>query len=219
MSSGYLMSACIVELSNAKHGGIRMGKILGIGIQSYGSLKNVKMGRLFSDKSNEELGNMVVIIGQSGNGKSTLADAFGFISDCLTTDVETACDANNRGGYDQLVSQGAYAPIHFEIYYRETSNARPITYELTIGKDAMQRPYVKEERLRQRRLGQKRGRPLSFLHLREGHGYAFEGEDGGMDDEGGAARGEKKDVRLADPRKLGVVTLGAMKQYLSLIHI
>ena len=213
MSSGYLMSACIVELSNAKHGGIRMGKILGIGIQSYGSLKNVKMGRLFSDKSNEELGNMVVIIGQSGNGKSTLADAFGFISDCLTTDVETACDANNRGGYDQLVSQGAYAPIHFEIYYRETSNARPITYELTIGKDAMQRPYVKEERLRQRRLGQKRGRPLSFLHLREGHGYAFEGEDGGMDDEGGAARGEKKDVRLADPRKLGVVTLGAMKQY------
>lgn len=191
-----------------------MGKILGIGIQNYGSLKNIKMGQLFSDKSNEELGNMVVIIGQSGNGKSTLADAFGFISDCLSTDVETACDVNHRGGYDQLISQGSHGAIHFEIHYRETSNARPITYELTIGKDGADRPYVKEERLRQRRLGQKSGRPLSFLYLKEGRGYAFEGEDGGMDDDDNASdRGEKKDVRLSDLRKLGVVTLGAMKQY------
>ena len=75
-----------------------MGKILGIKIQNYGSLKNIKMGQLFSDKGDEELGNMVVVIGPSGNGKSTLADAFGFISDCLSNDVETACDANNRGG-------------------------------------------------------------------------------------------------------------------------
>ena len=190
-----------------------MGKILGMGIQNYGSLKNIKMGKLLSDTSNEEFGNMVAIIGQSGNGKSTLADAFGFLSDCLSTDVETACDANNRGGYDQLLSQGSQEAIHFEIYYRETSNTRPITYELTIDKDDAGRPYVKEERLRQRRMGHKSGRPLSFLYLKEGRGYAFEGDDGGMDDDCGIDRGEKKDVRLADLRKLGVVTLGAMKQY------
>ena len=134
-----------------------MGKILGIRIQNYGSLKDVKMGRLFSDQSGEDLDNMVVIIGASGTGKSTLADAFGFISDCLSTDVETACDASHRGGYDQLVSQGTDAPIHFEIYYRETSNARPITYELTINKDDENRPYVEEERLRQRRQGNSYG--------------------------------------------------------------
>ena len=82
-----------------------MGKILGIAIQNYGTLKNVKMGKLFSDQSSKELGNMIAVIGASGNGKSTLADAFGFISDCLSGDVESACDANNRGVFDNLFSQ------------------------------------------------------------------------------------------------------------------
>ena len=189
-----------------------MGKILGIRIQNYGSLKDVKMGRLFSDQSGEDLDNMVAIIGASGTGKSMLADAFGFISDCLSTDVETACDASHRGGYDQLVSQGADAPIHFEIYYRETSNARPITYELTINKDDENRPYVEEERLRQRRQGNSYGRPLSFLYLIRGQGYAFEGADGGQED-GGRDYGRRVEVEMVDPRKLGIVTLGAMKQY------
>lgn len=188
-----------------------MGKILGIAIQNYGSLKDIRMGQLYSDRSSKPLGNMVAIIGPSGNGKSTLADAFGFISDCLESDVETACDANNRGGYDQIISQGTKKPIHFEIYYRETSNARPITYELTIDVDKTGRPYVKEERLRQR--VQKNGRPLSFLYLLEGKGYAFEGTSGGQDDEGQATTGKKVDVELNEPRKLGIVTLGAMKQY------
>lgn len=189
-----------------------MGKILGIAIQNYGSLKNVKMGKLYSDQNATELGNMVAIIGPSGNGKSTLADAFGFISDCITTDVETACDVNNRGGYDKLVSQGSDEPIHFEIYYKENSNSRPITYELTIAKDKNERPYVKEERLRQRRPDNKRGRPLSFLYLIDGKGYAFEGKDGGRDDNGDED-GNKNPVELSDVRKLGIVTLGAMKQY------
>lgn len=190
-----------------------MGKILGIAIQNYGSLKQIKMGKLLSDQSGDELGNMIAIIGPSGNGKSTLADAFGFISDCLSADVESACDANNRGGYDQLVSQGSGGPIHFEIYYRETSNSRPITYELTIAKDKYDRPYVKEERLRQRKPGNKNGRPLSFLYLTDGKGYAFEGKEGGQDDRDGSFEGEKKEVTLADIRKLGIVTLGAIKEY------
>jgi len=189
-----------------------MGKILGIAIQNYGSLKNINMGKLFSAQQNPELGNMVAIIGASGNGKSSLADAFGFLSDCLSTDVENACDANNRGGYDQLISQVSSDPIHFEIYYKENSNSRPITYELTIAKDKNNRPYVKEERLRQRRQGNKRGRPLSFLYLKEGKGYAFEGFDGGQDDDG-VFDGQKREVELTDIRKLGIVTLGTMKQY------
>lgn len=190
-----------------------MGKILGIEIQNYGSLKHIKMGKLFSDQSGAELGNMVAIIGPSGNGKSTLADAFGFISDCLSTDVESACDANNRGGYDQLISQGSSNPIHFEIYYKENNSSRPITYELTIAKDASDRPYVKEERLRQRRANQKSGRPLSFLYLVDGKGYAFVGPDGGQSEDGSVVEGEKIEVELSDTRKLGIVTLGAMKQY------
>ena len=189
-----------------------MGKILGIAIQNYGTLKSIKMGKLFSDQTGNELGNMVAIIGPSGNGKSTLADAFGFVSDCISTDVESACDANNRGGYDQLVSQNSNEPIHFEIYYKENQNSRPITYELTIAKDKYNRPYVKEERLRQRRPGIKRGWPLSFLYLIDGKGYAFEGVEGGQADDG-TIDGDRKTVELSDTRKLGIVTLGAMKQY------
>lgn len=193
------------------NGGNNMGKILGIAIQNYGSLKDIKMGQLYSDRKKDPLGNMVAIIGPSGNGKSTLADAFGFISDCLATDVESACDAQNRGGYDQIISQGSTDPIHFELYYRENSNSTPITYELTIAKDKNDRPYVKEERLRQR-IQKKIGRPLSFLQLADGKGYAFEGNSGGIDDEG-QITGDKVDVELNDIRKLGIVTLGAMKQY------
>ena len=188
-----------------------MGKVLGIAIKNYGSLKDVTMGQVFSKRENPPLGNMVAVIGPSGNGKSTLADAFGFISDCLATDVESACDANNRGGFEQIISQGSQNAIHFEIYYRETSSTRPITYELTIAADKNGRPYVKEERLRQRI--KKRGWPLSFLYLNEGKGFAFEGAEGGEDESTGQIEGTKIPVELSDTRRLGIVTLGAMKQY------
>ena len=187
-----------------------MGKIEGIKIQNYGVLKDVVLGRTLSNQEGEPLGNLVAIIGPSGNGKSTLADAVGFLSDCLEKGVEEACDAGNRGGYEHLVSQGCDGPICFELYYREKQNTRPITYEIKIHKDESGRPYVLEERLRQR--AQSVGRPLSFLHLHKGEGYAFVGTEGGQD-EAGNVEGEKVEVSLSDLRRLGVVTLGAMKQY------
>lgn len=193
--------------------GKQMGKILGISIKNYGVLRDVRMGKLLSYQAGQELGNMVAIIGPSGSGKSTLADAFGFLSDCLATDVETACDANNRGGFEAIISQGSEEGIQFEIYYRESSNTSPITYELTIAADKSGRPYVKEERLRQRRQKQKIGRPLSFLYLIDGKGYVFEGNEGGQDEESNEFTGKKIDIELSETRKLGIVTLGAMKQY------
>ena len=187
-----------------------MGKIEGIEIKNYGPLKNIILGKTRTHQNEKELGNLVAIIGPSGNGKSTLADVFGFIADCLEMGVEAACDVGNRGGYDKLISQGAKDPISFEIYYRETKKTKPITYQLDIDIDSSGRPYVKEERLRQR--VEKRGWPRSFLHLQEGKGYAFEGTEGGQDDDG-KITGKKIDVELADIRKPGIVTLGAMKQY------
>lgn len=170
------------------------------------------MGKTFSNQGSVALNNVTTIIGASGNGKSTLADAFGFLADCLDLGVEVACDEKNRGGFDQIRSQGVKEPICFELYYRETSNTKPITYELHIDIDVSGRPYVKEERLRQR--VQKRGRPLSFLHIQNGKGYAYEGKEGGEDDEGRIiVSGKKTEVELSDIRKLGIVTLGAMKQY------
>ena len=188
-----------------------MGKIEGIKIQNYGPLKDIIMGRTLSHRELQPLGNLTAIIGPSGNGKSTLADAFGFIADCLEIGVEAACDANDRGGYERILSQGAAEPISFELYYRENSRSTPITYELVISIDKMGRPYVQQERLRYR--VQKIGRPLSFLYLQNGKGYAFEGKDGGQDEDGNVVSGKKVEVELSDIRKPGIVTLGAMKQY------
>lgn len=188
-----------------------MGKIEGIRIKNFGPLKDIVMGKTLSNQKAAVLNNMTAVIGPSGNGKSTLADAFGFLADCLELGVEAACDEKNRGGFQQLRSQGAQDPIMFELYYRENSNTRPITYELNIDEDRLGRPYVKEERLRQR--VDKRGWPLSFLYLQNGKGYAYEGKEGGADEAGRSVKGKKVDVELADIRKLGIVTLGAMKQY------
>lgn len=193
-----------------------MGKIDGISISNYGSLKSISMGKLFSHQDGQPLGNMVTIIGPSGAGKSTIADAFGFIADCLEKGVEEACDLGNRGGYHQLVSQNMDEPIRFELYYRETSNSKPITYELSIALDSSQRPYVLDERLRQR--VEKRGQPKSFLQLHEGVGYAFEGNDGWQDDTGRiSGNGVKVAVNLSDKRKLGIATYGAMSQYTRIV--
>ncbi len=193
-----------------------MGKILGFRIVNYGVLKDVRMGRLFRDGRNaktKDLGDLVAIIGENGAGKSSVADAFGFLSDCLTHDVEHACDAVNRCGFERLRSQGSEGPIRFEIYYREAQKSSPITYELAIDADKTGRAYVAEERLRQRRLGNQRGYPLTFLALNDGKGFVYEGDEGGENEETQESAGKKIDVELADRRKLGVVTLGAMKQY------
>ena len=188
-----------------------MGKIEGIKIKNYGAFREVILGKTLSFQNTEPLSNMTAIIGPSGDGKSTLADAFGFIADCLEIGLEAACDSNNRGGFDQLVSQGSDGTISFEIYYRENQSTTPITYELEIKKDRQDRPYVSMERLRDR--AKNIGRPLSFLYLQNGEGYAFEGKRGGQDEQGNAFDGEKKEVRLSDNRRMGIVTLGAMKQY------
>lgn len=190
-----------------------MGRIAGIRIKHYGSLKDIKLGKLLFDSKGGELTNMNAVIGQSGTGKSTLADAFGFLADCLEKGVEVACDLNGRGGYESLISQGANGPIEFEIYYRETSNEPPITYELAIGLDKYGRPIVEKERLRQRRANERYGRPMSFLFLEYGKGFAFKGFNSGFLEEENQEIGEKTDVELADPRQLGVVTLGELREH------
>ena len=88
-----------------------MGKIEGVRIQNFGPLRDIVMGKTLSNQKNAALNNVTVIIGPSGNGKSTLADAFGFLADCLELGVEAACDAKNRGGLMQIRSQGIADPV------------------------------------------------------------------------------------------------------------
>lgn len=104
-----------------------MRKIIGIEIHNFGILKHVKMGVLYKDSLDDELGSMVTIIGLNGSGKSTFADVFQFILDAISSNVEAACDAGYRGGYDQLVSQGSHEPIRFKICYKQDADSMILT--------------------------------------------------------------------------------------------
>jgi predicted ATPase len=209
-----------------------MAKIEGIRIQNFRALKDVTIGKLWSLQQAVSLTPMTAVIGKNGVGKSTLFDAFGFLADCLKNGVEDACDIRGRGGFDRIRSQGYDGPIEIEVYYKEDGNARPITYELSIGLDKSGRPHVQKERLRQRRRGQKHGRPFSFLVMNEGQGVVWKGDEAGRqineDKEQfdlfgfikSIRKGEEKEesketevVELEDKRKLGIATLGSLKQH------
>ena len=210
--------------------GVAVARIEGIRVTNYRALKDVTLGKLWSAQGVAPLTPLTAVIGRNGTGKSSLFDAFGFLADCLKLGVEEACDMRGRGGFDRIRSSGGEGPISFEVYYRETSGARPITYELAIDKDRSGRPYVSRERLRQRRKGQKHGRPFSFLIMNEGRGVAWKGEGQGeqiVEDSDSPASvfsrvldsllneesPEKENVALKNKRNLGVTTLGALRQH------
>lgn len=209
-----------------------MAKIEGFRVRNFRSLRNVTLGRLWNQQQAVPLTPMTAVIGKNGVGKSTLFDAFGFLADCLKLGVEEACDTRGRGGLLKIRSQNQKGAIEFEVYYKEDGNARPITYELAIDIDKFGRPYVASERLRQRRKGQKRGRPFSFLILNDGKGIVWKGEGEGRQIEekieeldflklieylnSAESKEESKItevVELENMRKLGIATLGSLKQH------
>lgn len=210
-----------------------MAKIDGFRIRNYRVLKDVTIGKLWNTQKVDPLSSMTAVIGKNGSGKSTLFDAFGFLADCFKFGVEEACDRSGRGGFHRLRSQGVTDPIEFEIYYKEDGKTRPITYELTIDADESGRPFVLYERLRQRRKGQKHGRPFSFLILKNGEGVAWKWEAEGTKEDADRPElnmqqllfdlkeksGENKEgsetefIELEDNRKLGIATLGSLKQH------
>jgi predicted ATPase len=209
-----------------------MSKVEGFRVRNYRVLRDITLGKLWNTQNAKPLMPMTAVIGKNGVGKSTIFDTFGFLADCLKNGVEEACDARGRGGFERIRSQGQEGSIEFDIYYKQDHNARPITYELAIDIDSTGRPYVKRERLRQRRKGQSRGQPFSFLILNEGRGIAWKGEQEGKqvrEEEGdfdlsqliekiqkGEAEEESKEtevVELEDKRKLGIATLGSLKQH------
>ena len=207
-----------------------MATLEGFRVRNFGVLKDVTLGRLWDRRREEALTPMTAVIGKNGVGKSALFDAFGFLADALNfNNVEEACDARGRGGFEKMRSQGTTDPIEFDVYYREHGNARPITYQIAIVSDEFGRPYILRERLRQRRKGQKRGWPFSFLFLNNGSGVAWKGDQAGhqideaidnlqslmtfLESIKSEESGETETIELNDPRKLGIATIGALKQH------
>ena len=209
-----------------------MAKIEGFRVKNFKSLKDVALGRLLTQYKNEPLTPMTTVIGKNGVGKSALFDAFGFLADALKSGVEEACDARGRGGFEKLRTQGQTGPIEFEVHYRASVNARPINYEVKIEADESGRPYVLSEVMDEE---QEKEVPRCFLLLAKGRGVVWKGSQGSqvyetaegfslLEFSKSLARSiieekkleEFKDAEffeLEDPRKLGIATLGALKQH------
>ena len=203
-----------------------MAKIEGFRVRNFKVLKDITLGRLQKPQKKKPLSAMTAVIGKNGVGKSALFDAFGFLADALKSGVEEACDQRSRGGFEKMRSQGETGPIEFEIYYRESSSARPITYKIAIQADEARRPYVQREWLTQRREGQRGGLPLYFLLLSNGTGLAWKGPKAGRQfdedienlDSEVVKRSMTLDessefIELKDRRKLCIASLGALKQH------
>ena len=212
------------EEDNAKED-CKMARIEGVRIKNFKVLKDVTLGRLWDQQHSQPLTHITAVIGKNGVGKSALFDAFGFLADALKSGVEEACDARGRGGFEKLRTQGQTGPIEFAVSYREHGNSRLITYDIAIESDESGRPYVSQEYMRE---NWKDDLNLFFLLLVEGNGFVWKGRKavGQVDRiaegfnisewELVKERKQPKDsefVELEDKRKLGIATLGALKQH------
>ena len=210
-----------------------MAIIEGIRIVNYRVLRDVTLGRLSGMTHASPLTPLTAVIGKNGVGKSSLFDAFGFLADCLKLGVEMACDERGRGGFDRIRSQGIDEPITFIVRYRREPRSQVLIYLLEIEKDNLIRPNVSRELLVQEHIGHNSVSYLPFMLLNNGEGLASKGyahgrmvgenEDVGNDLQGLAnlvatvsatnENVELEAVRLQDNRRLGIATLGALKQH------
>ena len=201
-----------------------MAKIEGFRVKNFRVLKDVTLGRLWNEPG-QQLTPITAVIGKNGVGKSTLVDVFGFLTDALRTGVEEACDGRGRRGFEKIRTQGQSGPIEFELFYREHGDSRPIVYKLAIAADSSGRPYVAREEMRE-----DWGEDVKFffLILMEGIGVVWRGDEA-VGEVGEAADGfnaselvkfikgdtaeDLEAIELEDRRKLGIATLGALKQH------
>ncbi len=137
-------------------------------------LKNFKA---FRDVHLEDMPSFLVVVGANGSGKSTLFDVFGFLHDCLKSNVRHALD--KRGRFREVLSRGCNPEndtILIELQYRMeiTGVERLVTYRLEIG-EASGAPIVQREILRYKR--DRHGKPYHFLDFSKGEGYAITNEE------------------------------------------
>jgi predicted ATPase len=141
-------------------------KIESIRLQNFKTFRNVHL---------RDIPPFLVVVGANGTGKSTLFDVFGFLHDCLESNVRQALD--KRGRFREVISRDSSGDsILIEIQYRMpiAEVERLVTYSLEIAEDKGQ-PYVKREILRYKR--GRYGSPYHFLDFASGAGYAITNEE------------------------------------------
>lgn len=172
-------------------------KIESLKIHNYKVFRNVEVN---------DIPNMAIFLGKNGVGKTTFFDIFGFLHDCLNSNIKTALA--KRGGFKEVVSREQKGDIDFMIKFRPSENEPLITYELSIGLDKTGKAVVKKEILRFRR-GQT-GSPWKVLDFAYGEGIAAGGKLNSYADVQLATRGKQK---LDSPDILAIKGLGQFKEF------
>ena len=172
-------------------------KIESIRIQNYKVFRKVEI---------KDIPNMAVFLGKNGVGKTTFFDVFGFLHDCLNSNVKAALA--KRGGFKEVISRDQTGDIAFIIKFRPSHDEPLMTYEVSIGLDDAAKAVVKKEVLRFRR-GQK-GAPWKVLEFSYGEGIAAEGALNSYEDVSLATRRRQK---LDSPDILAIKGLGQFKEF------
>lgn len=162
--------------------------------------------KVFKSVEVRDIPNMAIFLGKNGAGKTTFFDVFGFMHDCLNSNVKTALA--KRGGFREVVSREQPGDIQFVIKFRPSEDEPLITYEISIGVDEKNRAVVKKEILRFRR-GQK-GSPWKVLDFSYGEGIAAEGKLNSYADVNLATRKRQK---LDSQDILAIKGLGQFKEF------
>lgn len=164
-------------------------------VDNYRALRSVELSKITP---------LTVLLGPNGSGKSTLFDAFNFLSECFAVGLRKAWD--KRGRFRELRTRGSDGPIRFELRYRETPEAVPATYRLSID-EIDGRPVVAEESVSWRRVAKDRpGGPYKILSFRSGKGWVIAGPRPEPQD------GKVKET-LDEPDMLAVSTLGQLTKH------
>lgn len=166
----------------------------------------IKNYKVFRDVKIENLPNMAVFLGKNGVGKTTFFDVFGFLYDCLNSNVRIAIA--KRGGFQEVISRGCTGNVEIEIKFRPSKEEPLSTYTLSIGLSDNKKPVVVKETLRLRR-GQ-HGSPWKVLDFSMGEGIAVEGTLTSCDDVRNATRRKQK---LDSPDILAIKGLGQFKEF------
>jgi predicted ATPase len=168
-------------------------------------LKNYKV---FQDIELNDLPDLAIFVGANGVGKTTLFDAFGFLSDCLKNNVRQAL--SKRGGFKEVISRGHQKEmIEIELQFKLiiAGKNRLVTYRLEIGEENG-RPFIQREILRYKRGAY--GSPYHFLDFSLGTGYAITNEEDFDQPDEKLAREEQK---LGSPDILAIKGLGQFEKF------
>ena len=184
----------------------------GFWIRNFKSLRQVGLGSCYpkfvliedeTDIQPHELGPVTLFTGTNGTGKSSVADAFSFVSDCYRYGVEVACI--KCGGFDSIYSQGSKGAISFGFQYQQKGESDIATYAISIFRTKSKHPYIESEVLAYQR--DEESLPVIFLQNGAEKSIRYLAPDERL------SNTELTQIEFTDHNRLGLAALASHPKY------